>query len=67
MNELTREEMVRWIKYGILHYGLDGKIIDEILFDVSEDDEERYQFACEILSRTSEKYFELGYKVAKMI
>jgi len=67
LTELTREEIVRWIKYGILHHSLDSKIVDEILFDVPEEDEEKYQFAYEILSRTSEKYFKLGYEVAKMI
>jgi len=67
---VSREEMRDWIQYGILHYGLDDDITDALFeeFDISEEkDDDEYQFAYRIYSRTAEIYFKLGFEVAKKL
>lgn len=67
---VSREKMRDWIQYGILHCGLDNDIIDALFeeFDISEEkDDDEYQFAHKIYSRTAEIYFKLGFEVAKKL
>jgi hypothetical protein len=66
---VSKEQITNWIWYGILHHSWDRKITDAILLDinVSEDDEEKYDFTLEVLSKVSEVYFKLGIEIANLI
>ena len=71
--EIVNSEQIRdWIWYGILHHALDSEITDEILLEFNitdkteDDDEDKYNFANNLLARSAEIYFKLGFEVANM-
>jgi len=69
LNIVSKEQIKDWLWYGILQNKLDTKITDDILMaiGVSEEDEEKYDFALEVMAKTAEAYFEIGFNASNAI